>query len=197
MSESSGTKYLEALVNASSSKRAWQLVAIAMMAVNVFMAFNMVRMANAAPTRLVPYEFAANHGYVDVDPDGLNADQYLAHIAESDIKLYTDWSRETLDRQYNRFLNRTAPNLYNRKVIELRKEIEQLARAPYSQAFFPTGRTVVGPRAIAVEGNLNRWAGEKLVLAARVKYVLTYSFEGRLPAITDFEIQEISRGGVQ
>lgn len=193
MANNSGKDRLDSLVNAANRVRAWQITALAMMAINAWMGVQMVRMANAAPTRLVPYEFAANNNYVQVDPEGMNAAEYLVFIAEADLKNYTDWQNRTISNQYARFMNRMGPQLYQAKNIELKKELEQLSRIPYSQKFYPTQRQVIDRRVVSISGTLERYAGERKVLEARVTYTLSYEFTGGLPYIRDWEVNELTR----
>jgi len=137
------------------------------------------------PVRLVPYEFATYNGVYKIEPNGAANAEYMAYIAESDIKLFTDWTPQTIGQQYFRFLNRCAPELYAAKNVELISEAQQVNSSSYSQVFYPSERKYLGPGRIQVSGQLTRYVGERIVLQVAAVYTVSYRFFNGLPSMTD------------
>lgn len=180
-----GSGHLDALVNASTRVKAWRTVSIFLGVIIFALSYALILAVRSMPVRLVPYEFATYNGVYKIEPNGAANAEYMAYIAESDIKLFTDWTPQTIGQQYFRFLNRCAPELYAAKNVELISEAQQVNSSSYSQVFYPSERKYLGPGRIQVSGQLTRYVGERIVLQVAAVYTVSYRFFNGLPSMTD------------
>lgn len=176
--------YFDTIANAFSEAKAWRLASMALGASVVFLTGALIFTTQNAPTVLVPFDFATNNMRVKVTTNGEirgTSNEYLVNLALSDISLISNFTPDTVQTQYERFLNRTTESLFANQGATLRAEAKSLKLDVTTQAFFPNERTKVAEDGTKVEvsGTLIRWIADREILRQSVTYVVTYSvFKG-------------------
>jgi type IV conjugative transfer system protein TraE len=176
--------YFDSIANAFNEAKAWRTAAFSLGAAVVFLTGALIFTAQNAPTVLVPHDFATNNGPVKVATNGSirgTSNEYLVNLALSDIALITNFTPDTVQTQYERFLNRTTQALYGSQGDALRAEAANLKKNATTQAFFPSDKTSVSPDGtrVVATGTLIRWEGDREIIRQSATYVITYSvFKG-------------------
>lgn len=172
--------YLDTISNAFNEAKAWRMASLGLGAALVFMTGALIFVTQNNPTVLVPFDFAANNARVKVTTNGEirgTSSEYLVNVALSDLSLISNFTPETVQTQYERFLNRTTESLYASQGTSLRAEAKQLRSDATTQAFFPNDKTRVNEDGTKVEvsGTLIRWIADREVVRQPVTYVIAYS----------------------
>src|SRR5690554_2375802 len=102
-------RYVNALRNQWLVARGWMFATFAFALFSGYLLIVLGSTVSKMPTRLIPYEFAATNGPVEVSSNGKASEAYLARLAESDLQNYTDWTPRSVERQYAMFANRMTP----------------------------------------------------------------------------------------
>lgn len=186
----SGSGYLETLVNAANRVSAWKAVAFFEAVIIAALLWALILAVKSMPVRLIPQNFAQNNGIVEIKPDGESNAEYLVWVAESDLKLLTDWTPTSIGTQYYRLLNRMTPELYAEKNVELLGEAQQLQKSSYSQVFYPHTRRYLGPGRVQVQGQLLRYVGERMILNIIATYTVGYRFFNGLPSLAEIQFSD-------
>lgn len=174
MKDKKAPAYLETLVNLSRERNAWKQITYLLAVVCVLLGASLVWMRADAPAYIVPYELALSGDKVQVMPRGVIDAKYLTYLAEADIQLLTSWTPDTVEIQYQRFLNRTTRELRAQQEIELIKEAKKLTKGIAIQSFYVHKSEVVDKTTVLLSGNLVRWEGEKLAFKTPTQYRIDY-----------------------
>jgi hypothetical protein len=176
--------YLDTIANSINETKAWRLASLVLGASVVFLTGALIFTAQNIPTILVPHDFAVNNERVKVTTNGEirgTSGEYLVNLALSDISLITNFTPETVQTQYARFLNRTTDSLFANQGATLRAEATSLRKEATTQAFFPNERTRASTEGnkVEVSGTLIRWLSDREIVRQSETYVITYSvFKG-------------------
>lgn len=184
-----GRAFLEALVNAEARNNIWRNVAILLSVLVMMMLYSLVRMSQTVPVRLIPYEVATGSQMIEVGPNGENAKEYLAYIAEADLMQFTSWRHDTVSKRYAALSKRMTPALLSRQRAQLVDDAEKYEQSRYNQVFYPAYRSAIGNNAIVISGVLTRWAGELQVLSEPVEYRLSYVWYNGMPMLDAINVQ--------
>lgn len=185
--------YLDAVANAFNEAKAWKTATIAMGIVSVVLSFGLLYKSANQPVVLVPHNFAAEKGRVQVDPAKPldSSAEYLQTIAISDLALILNWTPENVLTQYQRFLNRASDELYARENIRLSAEAQEHKDNGITQSFFPnTVRLDLSNKKVIAEGFLIRWVGDKESIRIKASFILTYKTARGLLYVADLELKK-------
>lgn len=186
-------RYLNILKNQWLVSRAWMMTSIVFMLTTMFLVVKVGQISLEVPTRLIPYEYAANNGYVTVNDDGIaDKENYLIDIASADVMNYASWTNRTIVRQHSRFVNRMAPSLYSKEGRLLLERAQDKVKSEESQVFFLTGSEINNDKTkVKVTGSLSMYQGRERTRTTNMTYTLTYNSKNGLPMITGFKAEVI------
>lgn len=185
-------RVLNALRNQWLVSRAWMFSTVMFALFSGYLLITLGSTVKDMPTRLIPYEFDAMTGPVEVSSSGRASGEYLARIAESDLKNYTDWTPRTVKRAYGAFANRMAPQLYAQIGADLIAHAETIAASERTQAFFiDKTEALEKENTVRITGTLQVWQGSERIASNRVIYTISYRFSRGVPVINTFK----SEGG--
>lgn len=182
-------RYLNALRNQWLIARAWMFTTMLFAAFSVYLLISLGRAVADMPTRLVPYDFEVMNGPVKVSTTGRTSDEYLAKIATSDLKSYTDWTPRTVQNQYGMFANRMTPALYAKIGTDLSVRAEEIADSERSQTFF-ISHIEAAEDEVRISGTLRAWHGRELLESEQKIYVLGYQYSRGIPKLNAFRSRE-------
>jgi hypothetical protein len=181
--DNEGRKYLELLINASNQRNTWRSISMLLVVLAVALMWALVQTTKALPVRLITYEMATGAAQIEVGPSGEGAKEYLAHIAEADLKLFTDWMPDTVVKRFTALSHRMTPQLHSQLFVSLKQEGEDYKKARYHQLFHARGKQVVGNDQVRISGILLRYAGETEVMNQPVTYILEYVWDNGVPGL--------------
>lgn len=184
-----GRAFLEALVNAEARNSIWRNVSILMAGLVMVLLYSMIRMGQTVPVRLIPYEVATGMQAMEVGPNGENAKEYLGHIAEADLALFTNWRSDTVGKRFGGLSKRMTPGLLARQQQSLREEATKFERSRYQQVFHPKAVQALSGSKIRIVGSLQRWSGEIEVLNTNLTYILSYTWFSGMPLLDGIEVE--------
>jgi type IV conjugative transfer system protein TraE len=178
MAEKSNSSYLDTLSNAFSAVKAWRAATFALAGVMAILAYALVYQARNTPVLVVPHNFAAETGRMQVAVNGElrgTSVEYMANLALSDLGLILNFTPDNVISQHQRFLNRVTEDLYGTQREPLLAQADEYKRRAMTQSFFPED-VKVSSKADKVEitGTQIRWLGGKELLRNRVTYVVSY-----------------------
>jgi hypothetical protein len=185
-------RYTDILVNAFSEVRAWKMTTLAVTGLCAMLAFALIWQAQSTPIVLVPAGFAESNGKVNVHPKDFTgtSPEYLAQTALGDLALILTWQPSNIDKQYQRFLNRTTSSLYASENVRLFADAEKNRLTGTSQSFYPEQVQVDLKNArVVVDGFLVRWEGDKEVLRRKSKFTVTYVYQKGFLHVADLELK--------
>lgn len=181
--DNEGRKYLELLINASNQRNTWRSISMLLLVLAVALLWALVQTTKALPVRLITYEMATGSNMIEVGPNGEGSKDYLAHIAEADLKLFTDWMPDTVEKRFKGLSHRMTPELHAQLFISLNQEAETYKKARYHQVFHIRGKQAIGTDTIRLSGILLRYAGETEVMNQPVTYILQYVWDNGVPGL--------------
>lgn len=181
--DNEGRKYLELLINASNQRNTWRSISMLLVVLAVALMWALVQTTKALPVRLITYEMATGAAQIEVGPNGEGAKQYLAHIAEADLKLFTDWMPDTVEKRFKALSHRMTPQLHAQLFVTLQQEGLDYQKARYHQLFHSKGKQVIGNDQVRISGILLRYAGETEVMNQPVTYILEYVWDNGVPGL--------------
>lgn len=188
-------RYLNALKNQMVASRAWMFSTVFFAFTTLYLVGQVASMANNVPVRLVPYEFDARSGPVEIKEDAEYEDtEYLTTIALSDLQNYTDWTPNTVVKQYGRFANRMTPALWSAMGATLMIDADTLEAGERSQTLYVDNVRIRG-RTVQVAGKLQVWQGIERVENMSMLYELTYQAHKGLPKVASFKAGKPDRTG--
>lgn len=182
-------RYLNSLRNQWIVAKAWMFTTVLLAAFCIYLLISLGRAVGDMPTRLVPYGFDALNGPVKVSSTGRTSEEYLAQIATSDLKSYTDWTPRTVRNQYGMFANRMTPPLYAKIGTDLIVRADEIAESERSQAFF-ISHTEATEEEVRISGTLRVWQGRELLETEQKVYVLGYQYSRGIPKLNAFRSRE-------
>ena len=191
-SDNPGNSYVRNLFNLAKSARAWRAAFMAVVAVLVIVLWMLRGIVNDMPVRLIPYDYAINKGISSVPEIGVASPEYASRIAIADISLYSNWTPNTVGKQFRRFLNRCAPELYSNQQPKLINLAEEYSNGNRSRAFFPRRTSVNEGPVVKVTGELRRYEGDQLLSSRLVTYSVEYRLLHGVPYIHRIQQQEQS-----
>lgn len=188
-------RYLNILKNQWLISRAWMMASLVFMLCTVFLVVKLGQSSLDVPVRLIPYEYAANNGYVTIQSDGIGDDKnYLVDIATADIQNYTTWNNRTAEKQYSRFVNRMSPSLYSKQGRLLLEKAKSKAKTEEAQTFFVERAFVSKDKEkVNIDGTLTMYQGTEITRRLRMKYALSYNSKNGLPMIDNFKAEVVEK----
>ncbi len=178
-----GRQYLEGMVNAANQKNVWRSVSGLLILLVFALLWAVIQTTKSLPTRLITYEMATGCNSVEVGPNGEGAKEYLGHIAEADLKLYTDWQPDTVEKRFRALSKRMTPELHAQQFVQFNQEADNYKKARFSQVFYVRDKKAIGNDRIRIAGVLIRYAGELQVLNTPVVYIMDYIWEDGVPGL--------------
>lgn len=188
-------RYLNILKNQWLISRAWMMTSFIFMFCTIFLVAKLGQSSLDVPVRLIPYDYAANNGYVTVKSDGFgDADNYLVDIAAADIQNYTNWNNRTVVNQYSRFVNRMSPALYNKQGRLLLETAKSKKDTEEAQTFFVERTSISKDKSkVSISGTLTMYQGTVVTRKLNMNYVLSYNSKNGLPKISNFKAEVVEK----
>ena len=188
-------RYLNSLKNQWVASRAWMFTSLVFMGFTFYLLGQVASMAHNVPVRLIPYEFDATTGPVEVKQDGTYEDQeYLTTIAMADLQSYTDWTPHTVREQYGRFSNRMTPALWSKTGNAIMADALMLAEGERSQSLY-IDEVRIRDTTVQIAGHLQVWQGMERVENMKMLYELTYQPHRGIPKLAVFNAGKPDRTG--
>ena len=171
------------------------MTSVIFMLSTMFLVAKLGQSAIDVPVRLIPYDYAANNGYVTVKSDGFgDADNYLVDIASADILNYTNWNNRTITKQYSLFVNRMSPALYNKQGRLLLETAESKRNTEEAQTFFVENTSISKDKSrVNISGRLTMYQGTEVTRRLNMNYVLSYNSKNGLPMINNFKAEVVEK----
>lgn len=191
--DNEGRKYLEYLVNASNQRNTWRSISMLQLVLVVALLWALVQTTKSLPVRLITYEMATGANQIEVGPNGEGSKDYLGHIAEADLKLFTDWMPDTVEKRFKSLTHRMTPELHAVQFVALGEEADNYKKARYHQVFHVRGKQSVGNDTVRLSGILLRYAGETEVLNVPVTYILQYVWENGVPGLAAIYPEDLQK----
>ncbi|MBL4795549.1 MAG: hypothetical protein JKY24_08640 [Pseudomonadales bacterium] len=186
------SKFVDSLVNQANRARAWFFATMVFALTTMFLAFQLASLASNIPVRLVPYNFSTMENSVEVRNDGLHSNQYLAHIAVADIKLFTDWTDDTVKTQFLRLQTRMSPKLKALQSAHLTAEASQISETNQVQFLvIDSNPQVRNGFEAKISGQIMRWDGSALIVDEHVSYRLSYIWVHGVPYVQSLTKESI------
>lgn len=191
--ENEGRKYLELLINASNQRNTWRSISMLLVVLAVALMWALVQTTKALPVRLVTYEMATGAAQIEVGPNGEGSKNYLAHIGEADLKLFTDWMPETVEKRFMALSHRMTPQLHAQLFVSLKEDGAEYKKARFHQLFHVREKQVIGNDRVRIGGVLLRYAGEVEVMNQPVTYILDYVWDNGVPGLQAIHPEDLKR----
>lgn len=171
-------QYLDVMANAFKAKEAWRMATFIVSGIAVMLAFGLVNQSRNTPVVLVPMEVATAKGPMEVTTNGVingTSQEYAANIALGDLSLILNFTPETVQTQYKRFLNRLTDSLYGSQKEALLGQADQLRRDGITQSFFPVEVNVnTASDRVEITGTQLRYRAGTELQRDRITYSISY-----------------------
>lgn len=188
-------KYLNALRNQALATRSWMISTLFFAFFSAYLLTQIISMARNIPTRLVPYEFDAFNGPVEIE-NGMEVEnqEYLTAIALSDLQNYTDWTAHNVKKQHGRFANRMTPALWAETGTRLMISAEAFSEGERTQSLY-VDEIKIFDNTVRITGKLQVWQGIHRVENMNMFYELVYQAHRGMPKIAAFKAGKPDRSG--
>lgn len=171
-------QYLDVMANAFKAKEAWRMTTFIVSGLLVMMTFAYVNQSRNTPVVLVPMDVATASGQMTVTTNGVingTSQEYAANIAMGDLSLILNFTPETVQTQYKRFLNRLTDSLYGSQKEALLGQADQLRRDGITQSFFPVEVNVsTASDRVEITGTQLRYRAGTELQRDRITYSISY-----------------------
>lgn len=172
--------------------RAWFTVAAIMLALNIFLVFELVHVSGRVTTVLVPYDIATSHQVLRINPKETKNASYLTMLATADLEDLTNWTPATVKSQVARFLNRMTPSYRSDEEHHLLGQAKKNSGKDVSQAFFITRTKVQGDK-VHIDGTMERWKKGQPQSSTQIHWVIGYAWNGAIPMIDSIDEHALKR----
>lgn len=184
------TNYAGNVQRSVRAASAWRMACMVMTLAVLVLAGVAMHASGVQRTVLVPYGLMSANNAVKINGHPVHDHAYLALLARADIATLLDWQPKTVDKQLDAILARFTPAAYARYNLDLRNKAKKFAGLNVSETFYLKKIKFEPPNKIVLEGQVQRYTGDRLSTNAPATYTLTYSISSGIYAIDKVETQQ-------